>query len=112
MSPITTHILDTSLGKPAEGVAVTLEQLRDGGATKLGDSVTNADGRATDLLEPGRLEAGAYRLTFEVSGYFASSGRESFYPQVQIDFQVTAPAEHHHVPLLLSPHGYTTYRGS
>jgi 5-hydroxyisourate hydrolase len=113
-SPITTHVLDVSRGKAAAGVAVVLEQREASGSWKqLSRGATNADGRMEDLLKPGsRAEAGAYRLTFESDAYFRSSGTASFYPQIQIIFQVTNPAEHHHVPLLLSPFGYSTYRGT
>lgn len=113
MSPITTHILDTSLGRPAAGVGVTLSLLAESGDPKVvGRSVTNEDGRAADLLAEGAATAGVYRLSFDTTAYFAASGRESFYPQVEITFRVNDPSEHYHVPLLLSPHGYTTYRGS
>ena len=113
MSAITTHVLDTSLGKPAAGVAVTLEK-QEGGAWKpLASGATNADGRAADLLPPNaKLEAGAYRLRFETGAYFRAGGVESFYPLVEINFIVKDAAQHYHVPLLLSPFGYSTYRGS
>lgn len=106
-SPITTHILDTSIGKPAAGVEVTLERA---GQT-IGRGVTNDDGRITDLLASA-LEAGDYRITFATGAYFARQGRACFYPRVEIHFSVAAPNEHYHVPLLLNPFGYSTYRGS
>jgi len=113
-SPITTHVLDTGRGRPASGVAVTLERLSDTGeAMLLARGTTDADGRLRDLLpaEP-RPQAGAYRLTFDTGAYYRALGKESFYPSVAITFVVRAPEEHHHVPLLLSPFGYSTYRGS
>ncbi len=109
-SPITTHILDTSLGRPAAGVEVRLERASDG--AEIGKGVTNADGRITDLMEPGTLTAGVYRIRFETGPYFAAAERESFYPSVEITFEVRSADEHYHVPLLLNPYGYSTYRGS
>ncbi|AKT42894.1 hydroxyisourate hydrolase [Chondromyces crocatus] len=113
-SPITTHILDTSRGRPAAGVHVTLEHLNDAGeGTLLGRGVTDADGRLRDLLPGGvRPSVGTYRLTFATAAYFAELGVEAFYPSVSVVFQLRAPEEHHHVPLLLNPFGYSTYRGS
>ena len=107
-SPITTHVLDTAKGRPAAGIAVTLSRQTDGGWSVVAQGETDADGRIGDLLPPGSIEAGLFRITFDVAGYQA----ESFYPQVAITFQVDAPDEHYHVPLLLSPYGYSTYRGS
>lgn len=106
MSTLSTHVLDTSLGKPAAGIRITL--LR--GDQVLGEATTDADGRARDLVK--QLEAGEYRLRFEVEPYFKRSGRDAFYRTITIDFDVRAPGEHYHVPLLLSPFGYSTYRGS
>lgn len=112
-SPITTHVLDTSLGRPAAGVGARLEiQEADGSFRTIGHGTTNADGRIADLLEPGRLDPGVYRLIFEVDAYFAATDRKAFYPHVPIVFRIEAPEEHYHVPLLLSPFGYSTYRGS
>jgi 5-hydroxyisourate hydrolase len=111
-SPITTHVLDTSIGRPARGIAVALAR-RDGEAfVELGRGTTDADGRVTTLLPPGKLVAGTYRLAFAVGAYFAAGGRAPFYPHVEIAFTVAATDEHYHVPLLLSPFGYSTYRGS
>lgn len=106
MSTLSTHVLDTALGKPAAGIRVTL--LR--GDQRLGEATTDADGRARDLVKT--IEAGEYRLRFDTDSYFRVSGRESFYRSVTIDFVVSAAGEHYHVPLLLSPFGYSTYRGS
>lgn len=106
--PITTHVLDTARGKPAAGLTVVLElQDRDRWVV-LGRGKTDADGRALTLLPPEHgLTLGAYRLTFLVGAW-----QEGFFPEVTVTFRVTDPEEHYHVPLLLSPFGYSTYRGS
>lgn len=110
---LSTHILDTTRGKPAAGVTVTLERRGSEGWAPAGGGVTNADGRVGSLLAEGAsLEAGTYRVGFDVAAYFASLGVEAFYPEVFITFEVRRPSEHHHVPLLLNPFGYATYRGS
>jgi 5-hydroxyisourate hydrolase len=103
---ISTHVLDTARGHPAEGVPVVLEHDR-GGWTEVGRGVTDADGRVRELLS-GELVDGRYRLTFDTAGYL---GNAAYYPEVSVVFDV-AGGGHHHVPLLLSPFGYTTYRGS
>ena len=109
MSAITTHVLDTARGRPAAGVAIRLER----GPEVLGSGATDDDGRLRDLLPAGApLEPGAYRLVFDTGAYFAAQGTEAFYPRVAVDFVVRDGAQHHHVPLLLSPFGYSTYRGS
>jgi 5-hydroxyisourate hydrolase len=107
---ITTHVLDTSRGRPAAGVPVRLERRAGQGWAVVGGGATDDDGRARDLVPDGaRLEAGAYRLRFDTGAYL---GPDAFFPEVVLIFRVTAPEEHHHVPLLLSPFGYSTYRGS
>jgi 5-hydroxyisourate hydrolase len=111
-SPITTHVLDTATGRPAKGVRITLEKLSGATATKLAEGTTNDDGRITDLLAPGSLEPGTYQMTFHVADYFAARGERSFYPRVPVVFTIESTTEHYHVPLLLSPYGYSTYRGS
>ena len=112
-SPITTHILDTSRGRPAAGVRVVLEGLYGHQWMSLGSGVTNDDGRVSDLLsEDAPLEAGTFRLRFEVGDYFETLGLESFYPFVEVVFHLRDPDQHYHVPLLLNPFGYSTYRGS
>jgi 5-hydroxyisourate hydrolase len=112
-SPITSHVLDTAEGRPARGLPVTLA-VDDGagGWAELAARVTDGDGRVPDLLAAGQLEARTYRLTFDTGAYFRAAGRPVFYPRVEVIFHVLAPSEHHHVPLLLSPFGYSTYRGS
>ena len=111
MSPITTHVLDTALGRPAAGIPVTLARSAGAAWKDLGRGVTDADGRCKTLLKEGALKKGIYRLTFGVAPYFKKTRRTSFYPAVSIAF-VVRDAGHHHVPLLLSPWGYSTYRGS
>jgi 5-hydroxyisourate hydrolase len=111
-SPITTHILDTAQGRPAGGVAVVLEQQGEAGWIVVGGGTTDADGRLRTLLEPDKLGAGNYRLIFETGAYFAQQGVAGFYPQAIVVFAVREPSQHYHVPLLLSPFGYSTYRGS
>ncbi len=114
MSAITTHILDVSSGCPARGVSVTLErQTEDRIWEVIGSSVTDEDGRLRDLLAPdAKLLPGDYRLTFDTETYFANQSVEGFYPQVTVAFTVRDAIQHYHVPLLLSPFGYSTYRGS
>jgi 5-hydroxyisourate hydrolase len=113
MSGLSTHVLDTSHGRPAAGVPVLLERRQGSGWRELSQAVTDGDGRVRSLLPPGEaLAAGEYRLTFALAEWFAAAGREAFYPEAAIVFRVTRPDEHHHVPLLLAPFGYSTYRGS
>jgi 5-hydroxyisourate hydrolase len=114
MSPITTHVLDTSLGCPASGVAVELARADGEVWTLLAKASTNQDGRIADLLPLASLAPGTYRLRFETRSYFARRGQASFYPHVDVVFTIESGAEgaHYHVPLLLNPFGYSTYRGS
>ena len=113
MSPITTHVLDTARGRPAEGVGIVLERRSADGWSEEGRGATDADGRCRSLLPDGSgLDAGVYRLVFDTGAYFRARGQEAFYPSVSIAFEVRNPGEHYHVPLLLSPYGYSTYRGS
>lgn len=112
-SPITTHVLDVSIGKPAEGVPVVLEVEDVGtGWRQLGRGQTDKDGRLRDLLGAGALVEGTYRLTFDTHTYFADRKIAEFYPQVSVVFSVHESGENYHIPLLLSPFGYSTYRGS
>src|ERR1043166_8654520 len=113
MSGITTHVLDTSRGRPAPGVPATLELEAAGGWKLIGKGVTSADGRINDLVaKEMELNAGVYRLIFDTARYFAAHQSQTFYPQITIVFRIEDPAQHYHVPLLLSPFGYSTYRGS
>ncbi len=110
---ISTHILDTSRGRPAANVAVTLSAIGSGGAEVWIRTETDADGRVKVLVPADRtLVAGTYRLEFDVAAYFARLGTDTFYPRATIDFVVKDPSQHFHVPLLLQPFGFSTYRGS
>lgn len=109
MSTLSTHVLDTALGRPAQGVRVTLERSGD----LIGSGTTDADGRLRDLHnKDAPLTEGSYQLTFYVGEYFSKGKREFFFPEVVVNFRITGATEHYHVPLLLSPYGYSTYRGT
>ena len=113
MSAITTHILDISTGVPALGVPVVLERQIENGWEIIGEGETDDDGRLRDLLDSDfSLQAGNYRLVFDAESYFQKNKSEGFYAQITIAFVVRDAAQHYHVPLLLSPFGYSTYRGS
>ena len=109
---ITTHVLDTALGKPAGGVTVSLSLRTDGALRPLGRAITDADGRVRSFLPDSPLVIGTYQLVFETAAYFRAASREAFYERVMLEFHVADAAQHYHVPLLLTPFGYTTYRGS
>jgi 5-hydroxyisourate hydrolase len=110
MSHLTTHVLDATAGAPAPHVAVTLHRHAESGALDpVAEGVTDADGRLA--LGPDELEPGMYAITFATGAYFADRGTPTFYPLVTVTFTI-ADARHYHVPLLLSPFGYSTYRGS
>ena len=112
MSQITSHILDISKGKPASGIPVTLEAESGNVWTEIGSDSTDVNGRAKSLLSTKtKLSAGNYRLKFETKGYFKKENIDTFYPYVTIVFQITHESNYH-VPLLISPFGYSTYRGS
>ena len=112
MSQITTHILDTTKGKPAANVTIALLQQAGDNWQEIARGVTNKDGRITDLLPLStQLELGVYKMKFYTQEYFAQDGTANFYPFVEIVFDV-ATTEHYHVPLLLNPFGYATSRGS
>jgi 5-hydroxyisourate hydrolase len=109
---ISTHVLDTMRGTPAAGLEVTLSRREpDGDWKAVGEAVTDADGRVRDLAQE-ELEAGEYRIEFLTSPYFERSGLSAFYPQVSVVFSLEDVTAHVHVPLLLSPFGYTTYKGT
>jgi 5-hydroxyisourate hydrolase len=113
MSSITTHILDISRGRPAVGIEVSL-QIRSGDAwTELGKGLTDANGRcATLLAETVAIESGTYRLLFNIAPYYEPQHTETFFGEIPIVFEIRHPEAHYHVPLLISPFGYSTYRGS
>jgi 5-hydroxyisourate hydrolase len=112
VSQITTHILDTSRGKPAAGVAVSLHQQQGDRWLQLTSDRTNQDGRIGDWLGDRVLHQGTYKLVFLVQSYYQSMEQESFYPTIEIAFSIAGDGQHYHVPLLLNPYGYSTYRGS
>ncbi len=114
MKSITSHVLDTTKGKPAKGIRITLEFFEKGGNwRRCGFGTTDEDGRVSDLFSRGEvLEIGVYRLIFNTASYFSEQGVSTFYPKVHIIFEVADPLQHYHVPLLLNPFGYSTYRGS
>ncbi|NYH54182.1 5-hydroxyisourate hydrolase [Nocardiopsis arvandica] len=114
MSHVTTHVLDAALGRPARDVPVRLEAAADGGRGSwktLAEGRTNDDGRVPDL-GPDQLAAGFYRVVFDTAAYFDATGQRGFYPEVAIVFDLADEDTHYHVPLLLSPFAYSTYRGS
>jgi 5-hydroxyisourate hydrolase len=111
MTQITTHVLDTARGAPAAGVPVRLESEPGVGPAEIGRATTDADGRVSDI-GPGYLPAGTYRLVFDTASYFAAQRTAGFFPEVAVTFTVDGGGQHYHVPLLLSPFGYATYRGS
>lgn len=113
MSRITTHVLDTARGRPAAGIDVTLYRQNEGGWDTIASATTNIDGRAPELLEASAsLLAGTYRLHFATGVYAQACGDHPFYPYVDVVFELRTADEHYHVPLLLAPFGYSTYRGS
>ena len=109
---LSTHILDTALGRPAAGVALTLAKLDGDDWNHVGDGSTDADGRCKTLLGESALRAGTYRIRFATAEYFATQGLAGLYPYVDIVFTVGNPDQHYHIPLLLTANGYSTYRGS
>jgi 5-hydroxyisourate hydrolase len=112
MSQLTTHILDTTKGKPAQGVTIILYQGQNDNWKELARGITNADGRIPDLLKKDTvLQHGIYKMRFETKDYFDRDRITTFYPYVEIIFDITS-GEHYHIPLLLNPFGYSTYRGS
>lgn len=112
MSPVTTHVLDTSIGRPAAGITVILFKEAGGEWNEIARGLTNPDGRVPGLLDKTyELQEAIYKLQFLTKTYFDNRGTATFYPQVEIIFETRAN-EHYHVPLLLSPFGYSTYRGS
>ena len=113
MSQITTHVLDTAVGKPAKGIAISLFEWRENAWQALANGQTNADGRVSDLLNADAiLSAGRYRVLFELEAYFKAQEVSAFYPYADVVFDITGDGQHYHIPLLLSPFGYSTYRGS
>lgn len=113
MSQITTHVLDTAIGKPAQGIDLTLSQFVNNEWKLLGGGTTNSDGRVGNLLPDSIvLAAGRYKVLFVTEQYFQQQNVNAFYPYAEIVFDIEGDGQHYHIPLLLSPFGYSTYRGS
>jgi 5-hydroxyisourate hydrolase len=112
MSSLSSHVLDTSIGRPAAGVALVLEQRQGDSFASIATATTNSDGRAANFVGTGSIVPGEYRLRFATAEYHAIRGEAAFFPEVVIHFVVTEPDAHYHIPLLLAPFGYSTYRGS
>ncbi|XP_013417218.1 5-hydroxyisourate hydrolase-like isoform X2 [Lingula anatina] len=112
-NPLTTHVLDTARGSPAANLELTVSiKGQNGQWTDLITSSTNSDGRVPRLLTQDQFVPGTYKINFNTGGYFQQLGVEGFYPYVEVVFEIRDPQQHYHVPLLLSPYGYSTYRGS
>jgi 5-hydroxyisourate hydrolase len=109
---LSTHVLDATTGRPAVGVGILLESFRDGGWAEVATGLTDDDGRLKDWLHDDLPGIGMHRLLFDTGAYFTRVGVESFYPAVTIAFVIDRADQHYHVPLLLSPFAYSTYRGS
>ncbi len=113
MSQITTHVLDISRGKPAAGISIELFEQTNNQWRSLANGITNSDGRIAGLLADDRiLDTGTYRMNFNTAEYFSANKEQSFYPYVDIVFELEGDGSHYHIPLLLSAFGYSTYRGS
>jgi 5-hydroxyisourate hydrolase len=113
MKSISTHVLDITIGRPARDVPVLLEECTGSNQWRvIGDGKTDADGRIKDLVPEGKLTAGTYKISFDSGAYFKAQAVKGFYPEVSIVFVIEDAEAHYHVPLLLSPFGYSTYRGS
>lgn len=109
---ITTHVLDTAAGRPGRAIAIELERHDAASWHRIGAGVTDDDGRLRTLTPAGPVAPGVYRLRFHTGGYFQAHQQPGFFPVVEIQFTVVDGTQHYHVPLLLSPYGYSTYRGS
>ncbi|MCD2517010.1 hydroxyisourate hydrolase [Massilia sp. G4R7] len=112
-NPLSVHVLDQQSGQPGAGIQVTLEQRKGTEWMQLASGVTNEQGRIPALYPDGKaMAAGDYRIVFRTGEHFARKGQPSFFPRIPVEFTVDAPAQHYHIPLLLSPFGYSTYRGN
>ena len=114
MSPITTHVLDTSQGCPGANIQIRLEQQKtDKNWQIIASGTTNSDGRIANLIPDDKvLDSGVYRMVFATGPYFEQHGKAYFYPEIEVRFLLNHPEQHYHIPLLLSPFSYSTYRGS
>ncbi|KAK7070267.1 hypothetical protein SK128_014632 [Halocaridina rubra] len=111
-NPLTCHILDTSSGRPAGNMKISLHKLIGSSWQEVVKKITNHDGRAGQFLTQEEFTNGTYKMFFDTADYFKQHNTKGFYPYVEIVFEIENPSEHYHIPLLLSPYGYTTYRGS
>lgn len=112
-NPLSVHVLDLQSGQPSAGIRVTLEQRAGEQWRELAAGVTNAQGRIAALYPEGKpIAAGEYRIVFQTGEHFARQGKPSFFPRIPVEFNVDNPDQHYHIPLLLSPFGYSTYRGN
>ena len=112
-NPLSVHVLDQQSGQPGAGIQVTLEQRKGTEWIQLASGVTNEQGRVPALYPEGKaMAAGDYRIVFRTGEHFARKGQASFFPRIPVEFTVDAPKQHYHIPLLLSPFGYSTYRGN
>lgn len=112
-NPLSVHVLNLENGLPSAQVRVTLEQLHATGWLPLSEGITNQQGRVTALFPAGKtLESGTYKVTFKTGDWFAEQDTRTFFPEVPVIFQADGEVEHYHIPLLLSPYGYSTYRGN
>jgi 5-hydroxyisourate hydrolase len=112
-NPLSVHVLDLQSGQPTAGIRVTLEQRAGEQWRELANGVTNEQGRIPALYPEGKaMAAGDYRIVFRTGEHFARQGQKTFFPRIPVEFTVDAPAQHYHIPLLLSPFGYSTYRGN
>ena len=112
-NPLSVHVLDQQSGRPTAGIRVTLEQRVDAGWRELSAGVTDAQGRIPALYPEGKaMEAADYRIVFKTGEHYARSGQASFFPSIPVEFTASGATQHYHVPLLLSPFGYSTYRGN
>jgi len=112
MSGISTHVLDTSQGKPASEVRIRLEVCVDEEWAPYASGITDSDGRCAQLVPAANVEAGKYRIVFETGAYFDGLGIATLYPEIVVILQIASDRSSYHIPLLLSPFGYSTYRGS
>ncbi len=112
-NPLSVHVLDLQSGRPTAGIRVTLEQREGAAWRQLANGVTDAQGRIQALYpENGTLAAGDYRIVFQTGEHYKRQGQATFFPRIPVEFSVDAPTQHYHIPLLLSPFGYSTYRGN
>ncbi|MEW6760396.1 MAG: hydroxyisourate hydrolase [Pseudomonadota bacterium] len=112
-NPLSVHVLDQQSGQPGAGIEVMLEQRTGSDWRELARGVTNEQGRIPALYPEGKaMRAGDYRIVFRTGEHFARKGQPTFFPRIPVEFTVDAPAQHYHIPLLLSPFGYSTYRGN